>query len=212
MIVVNLFGGPSSGKSTTAAGVMAALKLAGVMSELVGEDAKWAAWAGIPPSSLCQPQFFGNQLYRMCLLAKAGVDVAICDSPLLLSLIYGRDQPKCFFDLVRYWHDQWHSLNFVIERAKPFDQRGRYHSEGESRLLDVDIAEMLLIQNIKATGVPGDPDCAAKIAGQVLATFIDPGVIINAADSFAPAAPGPRSPGSCATHPSEHTSKPSDSE
>ncbi len=42
--VVNLFGGPSAGKSTTAAGVFALLKLHDLRSELVTEFAKDLTW------------------------------------------------------------------------------------------------------------------------------------------------------------------------
>ena len=44
MIVVNLFAGPGSGKSTTCAGVFAKLKLAGVNCEMALEYAKDKVW------------------------------------------------------------------------------------------------------------------------------------------------------------------------
>ena len=40
MIVVNLFAGPGSGKSTTCAGLFSKLKLAGIYCEMVLEYAK----------------------------------------------------------------------------------------------------------------------------------------------------------------------------
>ena len=44
MIVVNLYGGPGSGKSTTAAGIFSELKMLGLNTELVTEYAKDKVW------------------------------------------------------------------------------------------------------------------------------------------------------------------------
>lgn len=43
-IYVNLYGGPGSGKSTTAAGVVSQLKLLSINAELVTEYAKDLTW------------------------------------------------------------------------------------------------------------------------------------------------------------------------
>ena len=43
-IVVNIFGGPSAGKSTTSAGIFYELKRQGIRCELVTEYAKSKVW------------------------------------------------------------------------------------------------------------------------------------------------------------------------
>lgn len=88
-IIVNLFGAPSSGKSTTRAGIFHELKLLQVNCEEVYEYAKNLTWEQRFRTLECQPYVFGKQLYRIETLMDQ-VDVIITDSPVLLSAFYGR--------------------------------------------------------------------------------------------------------------------------
>lgn len=65
MLVVNLFGGPGSGKSTCAAGVFTLLKLSGVNAELVTEYAKDLTWEKRHVTLANQHYIFGKQLQRL---------------------------------------------------------------------------------------------------------------------------------------------------
>lgn len=49
MLLVNLTGGPGSGKSTTAAFIFAKLKMLGYNAELVGEEARELIYDGSIP-------------------------------------------------------------------------------------------------------------------------------------------------------------------
>lgn len=49
MLLVNLSGGPGSGKSTTAAYIFAKLKMLGYNAELVGEEARELIYDGAIP-------------------------------------------------------------------------------------------------------------------------------------------------------------------
>ena len=132
MLVVNLFAGPGHGKSTMAAHIFAALKDKGIVAELVGEAAKDATWRGDNATIGCQPWLFGEQLRRQQVLRSAGVQVAVADSPLLLSSVYGDYLPTCFHEVIRHFHCEFDNLNIILERIKPYEQRGRNQTESDA--------------------------------------------------------------------------------
>lgn len=148
--VVNLFGGPGTGKSTTAAGLFAELKLRGVNCELVSEYAKDKAWElgstsiGTPMVFQAQEYIFAKQHFRFRRCAR-DVDLIITDSPLLLGLIY----KPATFDLpslglvIREAHTLYDSLNIFLVRTKDYNPKGRLQTEEKARALDIDIREML---------------------------------------------------------------------
>lgn len=124
MIALNFFGGAGIGKSTIAAEVFAKLKSKGVNAELVGEMAKDVILQRDFNALEDQLWLFANQAHRMRGMAQAGVDVAVCDSPLPLSLIYGAardvDDNKAFTDLVWQEFDKYQNINFILERQENF--------------------------------------------------------------------------------------------
>jgi hypothetical protein len=149
-LVVNLFGGPGTGKSTTAAGVFAQLKSEGIKTELVHEFAKDLTWENRQEALRYQPYIFGKQSYHVHrLLGKT--DVIITDSPILLSShIYNSDLLGPKDDALRQlglatW-DSWDTLSVFLERnaaLHPFVQAGRNQDEAESTNLDRRIRAML---------------------------------------------------------------------
>src|SRR5512133_3821784 len=86
-LVVNLWGGPGTGKSTTAAFLFALLKQKGYNAELVREYVKEWAWEKRQPGPLDQFYFFGKQSRRESLLY-GKVDFIVTDCPVMLSAFY----------------------------------------------------------------------------------------------------------------------------
>ena len=86
-IVVNLFGGPGSGKSTGAAYIFSQLKMAGINCELITEYAKDKTWEKNMTALDCQEYILGKQSYRMKRCADK-VDVIVTDSPLPIGLFF----------------------------------------------------------------------------------------------------------------------------
>lgn len=160
-LVVNFYGGPGSGKSTTAAGTFYELKRQGVNCELAREYAKDMVWEGRNHMFDDQIYIFAKQRKRIRDL-QGKVDVILTDSPLSLSLIYGKHESKQFHDLVRWESFKFWNLNLFVKRDidRAFNPSGRFQTEEEAQILDVEIAGMLdgNQQPYKVIGI--DPDLA----------------------------------------------------
>ncbi len=157
--VVEIWGGPGAGKSTTRAALFARLKLmiaadalGGKLSvEEVTEEAKAVTWQlghwteGPVPSevkrrALSQRQavLFGAQFDRLARL-RGQADLVISDSPLALSKVYA--------DRALYPADAWGKvidahyahlevLHVWCRRVKPYETRGRNETEAQARHID----------------------------------------------------------------------------
>ena len=169
--VINLIGGPGSGKSTTAAGLFFSMKIIGIRCELVTEYAKELVydenWADLKR----QLHVLAEQERRQRRLV-AKVDFIITDSPLLTSLGYVSD-PRDFYavqESAQSLFAHYDNINFIIKRVKPYAAYGRTQTENEAREKD-----QLLIEHvwkdyeIEAT-IPGDKDAPKAILSHLQAT------------------------------------------
>lgn len=170
MIVVNLFGAPSSGKSTGAAYIFSKLKLNGVNAEYVSEFAKDKVWEESKEVFKNQAYIFGKQYFRQSRLNNK-VDVIITDSPLLLSSFYNKnDSPlgEDFQKVVRNVFDSYINNNYFLLRDKPYNPKGRFQTEKESDVLSNELLEYLNNNNIRYEILKGNQDNYDKIVEQVL--------------------------------------------
>lgn len=152
--VVNLYGGPGTGKSTTAAALFAELKFRGVNCEYIQEYAKDKAWefsnSDVTPKVLeAQEYIFGKQHFRLRRCAKE-VDLIITDSPLLLNLIYTPDDfpLPSLRKVVKEAYDMYDNLDIFLTRTKLYNPKGRFQTEQEAKLLDLKIKDMLNDQKV----------------------------------------------------------------
>lgn len=152
MIVINLFAGPGSGKSTTCAGVFSKLKLAGVNCEMALEYAKDKVWENSLDVLDDQIYVFGKQLHRLNRL-KGKVDVIITDSPILLSIIYNKEASNYLDDLVIEQFHKFNNLNYYVVRDESFNPKGRVQNHEESMEKDDQIKTLLNEHNISYTTV-----------------------------------------------------------
>lgn len=142
MIVLNIFGGPGAGKSTSAAGLFHLMKNEGLRVELITEYAKDIVWADRHKELNDQLYITAKQNHRLFLL-KDKVDYCITDSPLLLSLVYCRMMPSSFSPFVMDLFHEYDNVAFVLKRTKPYLLFGRSQTEEEARFLDANIIQLV---------------------------------------------------------------------
>lgn len=163
MKVINLFGGPGAGKSTTAAGVFALLKCRGLRVELVTEYAKALAWAKRGEELTDQFYIYAKQHHRQHVLREQ-VDFCVTDSPLLLPLLYNKREPASFRQYVLDNWNTYDNYNFFIARVKPYVQLGRWQDETGADQLAEDTLNLLKYLNTPILGYySGDEQAAPRI-------------------------------------------------
>lgn len=153
-IVINLFGGPGAGKSTTAAGLFYEMKLMDIKCELVTEYAKELVYEErhLEDGIL----IFAQQQRRMKRLV-GKVDYIITDSPLIMSEVYQLALPESFHRLVRYTFNTFNNINVKINRVKPYQSYGRTQTEERARALDLEINHILGVPDLSVDGNSGAP-------------------------------------------------------
>ena len=169
MIVVNLFGAPSSGKSTCASLVFTRLKMARINVELVTEYAKEMTWERNELALSNQAYVFGQQYYRLSRLQNK-VDVVITDSPLPLSILYNRDPVlgQTFNAVVMNVFNSFQNINYFLTRAVPYDPNGRWQTEEDANNLSRVLQGILVSNRIAYTEYPGMQENYEKVADEIL--------------------------------------------
>lgn len=144
--IINLFGAPGSGKSTGAAYIFSALKMAGINAELVTEYAKDLTWEENSQSLSNSALVFGEQFQRIDRCFDK-VDIIITDSPILLSTIYNKHPAlgSAFIKSVKETFDFYSdvSLNYYINRKKDYNPIGRNQTEEQANRIGRAIRVML---------------------------------------------------------------------
>ena len=166
--VINLFGGPGTGKSTTRAMLFSIMKQCHMNVEEVTEYAKDVTWER--NFDLFSDQLFvlANQNRRLSRLQNK-VEWAVSDSPLLLSIHYVTPEylPRNFQNLVFEVWDLYDNYNFLIERNKPYSPIGRNQTEDEAKKIDQDIISMLEDKKIEYKTIKCGETAAAEIFNHV---------------------------------------------
>lgn len=150
--IINLFGGPGVGKSTTASGLFYSLKQNGIVCDSPYEFPKQVAWEENYSQISDQLYIFANQ-HRGIVRSYGKVDYIIMDSPLLLSLIYKNgyinDYPASFYknsfdSMVMELFSSYDNINILLENTEnKFEFEGRLQNYNESLIFDNKIKKML---------------------------------------------------------------------
>lgn len=149
MKVVNMFGAPGVGKTTQALLTTALLKKLGIDAEISLEIVKSYIHAGAENLLSYQNYIFAEQERALrFLLNSREAEFAVSDSPLLLPVLYAKEQPHYFKDLVFEHFNQYDNINFFIHRNHPYSFNSRIHDEKQSQLIAKKMYAFLVNNNI----------------------------------------------------------------
>ena len=141
-LVINLIGGPCSGKSTVAAELFARLKKMGVHCELVSEYIKDRIYEENKTMPTNQIAIFGMEHYNIS--NKIGkVDVIVHDGSFINNILYKAEDNTEFDKLIINEYHKFWNLDFFIKRGNiEFEDYGRIHNYEQSLELDVKIKDL----------------------------------------------------------------------
>jgi hypothetical protein len=126
-MLINIFGGPGSGKSTMATGLYSELKWffennPNIQPEIVLEAAKYKGWVHDKNKSPDWGEIYQLQYEALERVRKA--DIIVTDWPPELAAFYS-DDPVFSHDIMKT-HDYDESIDFFIERTGPYKDKGRF--------------------------------------------------------------------------------------
>ena len=129
--IVNIFGGPGAGKSTTCYGVVYELRKAGVEVEFVSEWIKDKVYEGTAYPFNDQQYTHAKQRKKIRqMLGK--VKFIVTDSPLPLSVVYGEHELPEFINYVLKDFKTYDNVNYLVTRDHPYSNVGRHQTEAEA--------------------------------------------------------------------------------
>lgn len=168
MVVINLWGAPGSGKSTTAGGLFFLMKINKKKVEQVHEYAKDLIYEKNFFLLADQNHVLAEQNRRQNRLA-GSCDFAITDSPLLLSAIYQpTDYSKEFLPFVMAQFDLYDNLNYFLHRVTDYEKIGRRHNEEQSQQKENEIRSLMERYNIPYTDLDATPETPQIIFEDVM--------------------------------------------
>jgi nicotinamide riboside kinase len=178
MLKINLYGAPSSGKSTLAGQVFGHLKGQSHHIAFVQEYAKELVYQGMDMTRLSESDriiILGEQFRREKILENQ-VEMLITDSPLLLTAYYHRDPNldedwSYALDVVKR-HLTNNEVHFWLESTDTFEIEGRSHSQEESLKIDNEMKLYLSKSGINFHTIKGNPqerlDSVIKIVKELI--------------------------------------------
>lgn len=153
-----------------AASVFSELKWMGANCELVTEYAKDKVWENSLDILDNQLYILGKQYHRLHRL-KGKVDIAVTDSPLMLSHFYGEAWGQPFLDMVTAVHKAFDNVNFFIEREKKYVKYGRLQSKEEAEQIDLNILDVLDSKDVDYIGVQGNRGGVAMALSHIMKRY-----------------------------------------
>jgi len=150
-VVINLVGGPCCGKSTTAAGLFAKMKLhTNKKVEIVTEVIKDYVYDENKMAMQDQVLITAQQNHRLFRLS-GKVDFVVSDASLLNGIIYNEfyeDADNISTEIAFELYRQYDNVVFLLPRKPEYDAYGRTQTLEEARVIDELFVQTLVDMNI----------------------------------------------------------------
>jgi len=153
VVLINIYGGPSTGKSSIAAlmkGLLAVSHENGLVVEAPEEVPKSLVWDENYKKLKDQYFIFSQQLNRIKSLISGNADIIISDSPPLLSAVYSKYTPDNNDNFIQLIKDENRNIdkniktiNIYLNRKHQYKNEGRNHNEQTSIKLSKEIKELI---------------------------------------------------------------------
>ena len=153
-MLINLYGGPGTGKSTIAAGLFHCINtsnLPNTSSELVTEYAKDLTWENRSQTLAYQFYVDAKQYRNLRRVVDAGVDFVVTDSPMMKGSYYASRYcpqfPQSYHDTLSYFDKELGpAMNFFLRRSVRYVTLGRNEPAEVVAEMDYGIENMLIDQ------------------------------------------------------------------
>ena len=145
---INIWGGPGSGKSTAAAQIFSEMKKLGYSIEYCQEYIKAWAYEKRQMSGFDQLYIFAKQQRLEERVLKAGVDLIVTDSPLLMQCVYARKYGfmgwQELLSIGKMFNMIHPSINFLLNRTHgTYQSEGRWQNAEQALELDAEIESFM---------------------------------------------------------------------
>ncbi|MFM2395405.1 MAG: Kaumoebavirus [Bacteroidota bacterium] len=156
--IVNIVGMPGCGKSSTSCELFVCLKKRHIETEYVNEFVKTLVWE--EKFDIIDDQYYvARKQYQIIKSVIDKVEVAICDSPLFISLFYNEHNTENVSNVEK-------TKNFILNKMKEFEENsyyifikrnntfpysnvGRIHGEDEAKIINNKMKKLLDYHKIK---------------------------------------------------------------
>ena len=115
--IINLYGSPSTGKSTLASGLFYRMKVAGFNVDLASEWIKEKVYENAPYPFKDQLYTFAQQNKRLNQMINKA-DYVICDSPLLQICVYKSCEPEIFDQMALAYYNRYDNINILDKKVE----------------------------------------------------------------------------------------------
>jgi len=164
MLKINLYGAPSSGKTTLASQIFAEMKSKNYHIAYVPEYSKDLVYMGLDMRTLSEVERLNilvKQFKRENIL-KDKVDFLVTDSPMILTAYYHQDPFKredwSYAKDIVMRHLTENEIHLWLEPTNNFEVKGRSHDEKQSEQISKDLLKYLKNLNIPLKTISGTPD------------------------------------------------------
>lgn len=155
-LVVNLIGGPGTGKSILAAEIFATLKRDGITCDVAWEYIKRKLRENALKVVQSQIYLFGKQQFQLFTM-KDELEVIVTDAPLLLFSYYDKTRCPYLKEMVINEYKKYNNLLYFIERdlSVGYETEGRYQDLEGAKQVDIELKAFLDENNIQYQVIKG---------------------------------------------------------